>query len=97
LPNQAARLRLGWTYPNYIGSAALRNKLKRWSREYARKQLSEEIAAQAFDINIFLRRQNEDFYLSLTHEVFDDALKNAFDRFQKYRVGRPSGGRASGY
>jgi ribonuclease P protein component len=85
LPNANKSLRIGWTYPNYIGSAVLRNKLKRWSREFARKNLGPDVAEGSFDVNIFLRRRNEEFYKTMSHEVFDGTLQQAFEKFKKFR------------
>lgn len=76
--NSFGYLRLGCTLSRKVGTAVIRNKLRRWSKEWFRKQ--EE---QAIDINLlFLESRQQDFYKRLTHKELDLILENAFTKIQ---------------
>ncbi len=77
-PNKLDAQRFGWTLPRYVGSAVTRNKFKRWCREFLRTKLS-EVDVSGFDINFVFKRNQKEFYKSLSHEEFD----KAFERFFK--------------
>ena len=76
--NNLNRIRIGWTIPGYVGTAVVRNRLKRWMREYV-KRLPQKTKDKAIDVNIVLRRENGDFYSQLKHGELDIALKSIFD------------------
>ncbi len=83
--NQRGNLRVGWTYPTYVGPAVVRNRFKRWSREFVR-HLTENVKNTPADINILLRRKDAHFYRNVTHEVFNATLANAFRKFEDARA-----------
>lgn len=78
--NQEGQLRCGWTYPRYVGSAVVRNRLKRWSREFFRQQGSLD---RGLDLNVVLRRQEKGFYKNVSHQEFKQALRDGYQRIQK--------------
>lgn len=79
--NDKAVLRVGWTFPTYIGGSVVRNRYKRWVREDLRN-LSEKTKNTPVDVNILLRRRDGDFYCNVTREVFDAALFEAFRKIE---------------
>ena len=76
-PGRFERTRLGITVSRKVGSAADRNKIKRFVREYFR--LNKHLLAGCWDINITATRAAADL-------SFDQALlslKNIFDRISR--------------
>jgi ribonuclease P protein component len=55
IKNDLGHLRCGWTLPGRVGTAVVRNKLKRWSRETLRK--IENADSISMDINLVFRPQ----------------------------------------
>ena len=67
----------------YVGNAVLRNKLKRWCREYFSKLLVQKRIN--YDLNVVLRKRDKDFIeISVTKE-FCNGLERAAKRFFKVR------------
>jgi ribonuclease P protein component len=73
-PNELSQVRCGWTVPRYVGNATVRNKLKRWGREFLRKWTKQN--ELSIDINFIFKRKADGFYKDLSHVEFD----SAFDR-----------------
>ena len=69
--------RFGFTVPKYVGPAVIRNKLKRWGREFFRA-LSTDFGS--VDINVVFLKRTSDFYKQLPKREFDDALSKALRR-----------------
>lgn len=79
--NGTQDLRLGWTIPKFVGNAVLRNRLKRWGREFIREFHNRPSSRdRGFDVNIVLRRRSKEFYKELRRKEFDVALEKAFRR-----------------
>lgn len=57
--NEIGRLRVGWTISSYTGSAVIRNRLKRWLREYLRQQRAASLR-QEFDVNLIFTNRSLD-------------------------------------
>ena len=79
LPGRFERTRLGITVSKKVGSAAVRNKIKRFAREYFR--LNKHMLEGCWDINITAKRAAADL-------SFDQAfwsLKDIFDRINRSR------------
>lgn len=77
--NNLGHLRLGCTIGRKIGTSVVRNKLRRWSREWFRKN-EDDLAA---DVNLlFLESRKQDFYKRLKHEELDLVLKNAYEKIR---------------
>ncbi len=70
--NELGVVRVGWTLPRKVGSAVVRNRLRRWGRDYFRKWARKHDLE--FDINIVLKPRPDGMYKSLSHEDFDALL-----------------------
>lgn len=70
--------RYAWTIPKYVGVAVLRNKLKRWGREFFKNSKSND--GVGLDLNVVFRRQPTEFYKNLTHKEYDSTLQTALER-----------------
>lgn len=75
-------MRIGVTASRKVGSAVVRNKLKRWSREYLRAFLVAGKAIEA-DINIIFKPMDPNFYKNLNHGEFIKALDRGFEVLRK--------------
>jgi ribonuclease P protein component len=64
--------RCGWTISRQIGTAVVRNRLRRWGRGFLRQWAAENPLSA--DINLILKRQEKGFYKSVTHGEFDEAM-----------------------
>ncbi|MBY0314184.1 MAG: ribonuclease P protein component [Bdellovibrionales bacterium] len=75
--NQVGHLRIGCTLPARIGPAVTRNRLRRWSKEFFRRQ---DLTLNV-DISLVFRefRDAEDGYKSLKHADFDRILKKTWE------------------
>ncbi len=74
-------VRCGWTVPGYVGSAVLRNRFKRWGREYMRKWARSH--SVGLDMNVVLKRKDPEFYRSLRHKEFVRALETMVGKLQR--------------
>lgn len=75
--NDLRCVRFGFTVPRYVGSAVLRNKLKRWGREFFRGFKAD---LGSLDINVVFLKKTPEFYKSLTKIEFDTALGQALGK-----------------
>jgi len=82
--NNGKGFRVGWTVPGYVGTAVIRNRLKRWLRQYL---VTHPVSTSLVDVdvNIVFRRKTREFYSELTHEEFDVVIENLFQKIQKLR------------
>ena len=71
--NDLQQLRFGVTVSRKVGSAVVRNKIKRWCREYFRDFLKSGNSLE-IDINIICKPIDHGFYKGLTHAEFVKAL-----------------------
>lgn len=81
--NPVGQLRFGVTASRKVGPAVVRNKLKRWSREYFRAFLMAGKSIEA-DINIIFKPMDANFYKGLSHEEFIKALDRGLEVVRKY-------------
>lgn len=68
-------LRWGWSISKKVGNAVTRNRLKRWGREFVR-----EFGGNELDINFIFKNRGKEFYKTLSHKEFNDALQKAFQK-----------------
>jgi len=76
------RIRCGWTIPKQIGKAVLRNRFRRWGREYLRKWAVGQSCS--LDMNLIFKRRGEGFYKSVSHEEFDEAMEKMVAKLERY-------------
>jgi ribonuclease P protein component len=77
-------LYIGVTTGRKVGSAVIRNRLKRWCLEYFRKH-HKELSSLSGRLNILLRPQAEGFYKEITHEELDHELQKTLSRLTPSR------------
>lgn len=95
-PNDVGVLRCGWTLPRHVGSAVIRNRLKRWSRVYFRALIKasgdlpgdlspDEFSPDEFsiDINLVFRKAENDFYRRLDYERFSEVLDRGWQQVRR--------------
>jgi ribonuclease P protein component len=82
--NVTGEIRLGCTLPKYVGSAVVRNRIRRWCREHVRKWSEPMKESEALDLNILFHRQKADFYKRLSHEELDASLGKALGRISRH-------------
>ena len=82
--NEDLGLRVGWTIPGYVGSSVVRNRLKRWIRQYL-QSISGEILNHQYDINLVFRKRSSNFYSELEHGELDVALNGIFKKISSTR------------
>lgn len=82
LPNETDGLRFGCTITKKVGPAVIRNKLKRWSREFFRKS-AENDENLKIDINLVFKPMGGEFYKKLKYTEFEKALVEGFKRIRK--------------
>ena len=75
--NSQNQVRCGWTISKKVGSAVVRNRLKRWCREYFRTVEQPDCSV---DLNVIFLGRNKDFFKSLDHEDVDQALGRGWKR-----------------
>ena len=80
--NLGGEVRFGVTASRKVGSAVVRNKLKRWSREYFRAFLVAGKAIEA-DINIIFKPMDANFYKGLPHEEFVKGMDRGLEVLRK--------------
>ena len=83
-PNDLGYLRVGWTFPRYVGGAVVRNRMRRWGRELVRS-LPEEGLSLGLDINVVLRKREKDFFKNIKHDEFTGQLAKGFKRLYQQR------------
>lgn len=76
-------LRYGITASRKVGPAVVRNKLKRWIREYFRAACRSGLALEA-EINIIFKPIDQSFYRGLTYEEFKKAMDRGVEALRKH-------------
>ena len=75
--NDLGQVRVGWTVPCYVGKAVVRNKLKRWCREFIRSK-AVGFENKSIDTNIVFRKSQKEFYKKLKFVEFEKELERAY-------------------
>ena len=65
---ETRKVRILWNLSRKISNSVIRNKLKRWCREFIRVQLKDIWSTKGLDINIVFKLQRKDFYKDLRSE-----------------------------
>ena len=60
----------------------MRNRFKRWGREYFRKWSAEN--HKSLDLNLIFKRKEKGFYDSVSHKDFDGALDKLVAKMSRY-------------
>lgn len=76
------QIRCGWTIPRQIGVAVLRNRFKRWGREYLKKWSA--VGEKSLDLNLIFKRKEKGFYKSVSHKEFDEAMDKLVAKLARY-------------
>jgi ribonuclease P protein component len=79
---ESKQVRCGWTIPRQIGPAVLRNRFRRWGREYFRKWSAE--TEYSLDINMIFKRKEAGFYRAVDHKEFDGAMEKLVVKLRRY-------------
>ena len=82
--NPEGQMRCGWTLPRQVGPAVVRNRLKRWSREYFRS-LIEQQQTLPIDVNLVFRKAEDDFYKKLDYEQFAQILDRGCEQIRRHK------------
>lgn len=84
LENDFGHLRCGWTIPKYVGNAVVRNRIRRWCREFFRSNLNSGWNPP-IDMNVIIRKREKDFYKSLEFSEFEKSLSSLVRKIEKRR------------
>ena len=61
----------------------LRNRFRRWGREYLRKW--DRTSIDGLDLNFIFKRQAKGFYESVAHKEFDEAMDKMVFKLHRSR------------
>lgn len=75
--NNLSTNRYGWTVPKFVGNAVLRNRFKRWGRDYLRHHHS-LLSDKSYDLNFVWKRKEKGFYKKISREDFEKCFYRAF-------------------
>jgi ribonuclease P protein component len=78
----SGEFRCGFTLSRYTGTAVVRNRLRRWGKEYLRKWVSKNRAS--VDLNLIFKRQEKGFYASVSHKDFDAVMDKLAAKLERY-------------
>jgi ribonuclease P protein component len=83
-PNGLNAHRFGVTTPKATGNAVIRNRFKRWCKEFYRRQDLSALS-EAADFNVFVgnKRLKKDVFKDVEHRNFDEQLAQAFQQLLK--------------
>jgi ribonuclease P protein component len=79
ISNDGLGLRFGMTVTRKVGPAVVRNKVRRWCREFFRLKIKAG-ASKDIDVNVLIRPMPDEFYKTLSYQDFKSALEVAFEK-----------------
>ena len=82
--NNLGYLRYGFSISTKIGSAVVRNRLRRWLREYIRNGPCQQ-NEPSLDIHVVFRPSTREFYAKLEHSKLDSCFGRFFSYLQRPR------------
>lgn len=83
--NDLKTLRFGCTISRKVGSAVIRNKLKRWTKEYFReffRQAAQNENIPHIDINLVFKARSDEFYKKLSFAEYVKTLEIFFKHYK---------------
>ncbi len=80
--NEDGISRVGWTLPRYVGTAVVRNRMRRWGRERV-KVWDFDQWSESFDLNFVFKKKAAGFYKELSREDFGSAFFRAYEKISK--------------
>ena len=76
LENTESKNRFGWTIPNKVGGSVLRNRIKRWCREYFKHQTLHP--EKTYDVNVIIRASSDaNYFRKIKFQDFKEQLDKA--------------------
>lgn len=93
-PSEKSSPRFGWTVSKKVGSAVVRNRLKRWCREYFRTLDFDKERQLPLDVNVVfigqkknLQNSEKNFYKELKFSEFQKNISKAWQRIERENNG----------
>lgn len=81
LENSEGENRFGWTIPNKVGGSVIRNRIKRWCREYFKSQ--ELHPKKYYDVNVIIRASGDaNYFQKLKFSEFREVLDNVIKKIR---------------
>ncbi len=77
LKNDNRGMRFAWTVPRAVGSAVIRNRLKRWCRKLARELLLEGVN---LDVNFVWRSNKTKSFKDMEYKEFENTVRKAWQK-----------------
>lgn len=76
LLNSDSKIQVGWTVPTYVGNAVIRNRYKRWLKNYlaTKWELSENLQSGC-TVHFYFQKKDKNFYREMDHTSFDETIK----------------------
>jgi ribonuclease P protein component len=73
--------RFGWTIPNKVGGSVLRNRIKRWCREYFRAQTLHP--TKYYDVNVIIRASSDaNYFRKIKFQDFKEELDSVIKKLR---------------
>jgi len=79
----SSEFRCGWTCPKAVGSAPIRNRMKRWTRDWIGNRLKSDEIPPPIDLNVGFRAQPAEFFKTLKRTEFDRAMEKGWNQLLK--------------